>query len=71
MTQTLTPEDTCSLLSPAEVAAIAGVSRKTIYREVERGELRATRVGHQIRIARGDLDLYLEREAGDLARRAA
>jgi excisionase family DNA binding protein len=62
MPQTLTPEDTRPLLSPAKVAEIAGVSRKTIYREVERGELPVRHVGRQLRIDPADFDRYLERE---------
>jgi putative molybdopterin biosynthesis protein len=61
MTQTLTPEDTRPLLTPAEAARVANVSRKTIYREVERGELPARHVGRQIRIDPADFDYYLER----------
>jgi len=51
------------LLSPAEAAALANVSRKTIYREVDRGALPVLRVGHQIRIDPADFRHYL-REAG-------
>jgi excisionase family DNA binding protein len=52
---------TWPLLSPAEVAEIAGVSRKTIYREVERDELPVRHVGRQLRIDPADFDRYLER----------
>jgi excisionase family DNA binding protein len=30
-----------ALLSPADVARLAAISRKTVYREIDRGELRA------------------------------
>ena len=38
------------LLSPADAARLAQVSRDTIYREIERGELPARHVGRQLRI---------------------
>jgi putative molybdopterin biosynthesis protein len=61
MTQTRTRADTRSLLSPAEVAELANVSRKTIYREVDRGVLPAVHVGRQLRIDPSDFRSYLER----------
>ena len=33
------------LLSPAEVAALLGVTRATVYRRINAGELPATRLG--------------------------
>jgi excisionase family DNA binding protein len=50
------------LLSPADVARRASVSVATIYREVDRGELRARRVGRQLRIDPVDFTHYLDRE---------
>jgi excisionase family DNA binding protein len=49
------------LLSPADAARMAQVSRDTIYREIERGELRARHVGRQLRIHPDDFDAYLDR----------
>ncbi|MFL5867923.1 MAG: helix-turn-helix domain-containing protein [Thermoleophilaceae bacterium] len=40
MSQTMTPEDTRPLLTPAEAAELANVSRRTIYREIDRGRSR-------------------------------
>jgi excisionase family DNA binding protein len=60
MGQMVTPEDTHSLLSPAEVAELANVSRKTIYREVERGALPVRHVGRQLRIDPRDFRRWLE-----------
>jgi excisionase family DNA binding protein len=37
-------------LSPAEVARQTGLSRTLIYREIERGHLRAYKVGGRLRI---------------------
>jgi putative molybdopterin biosynthesis protein len=59
MGQMATPEDTRPMLTPAEVAELAKVSRKTIYREVDRGALPALHVGRQIRIDPVDLSQYL------------
>ena len=50
------------MLSPAEIAGLANVSIKTVYREVDRGELRALHVGRQLRIAAADFKHYLGRE---------
>jgi putative molybdopterin biosynthesis protein len=61
MTQTATQEDTNVLLSPAEVARLAAISRKTVYREIDRGELPAIHVGRQLRIDPTDLSQYLGR----------
>jgi putative molybdopterin biosynthesis protein len=61
MTQTARQEDTNALLSPAEVARLAAISRKTVYREIDRGELPAIHVGRQLRIDPTDLSQYLGR----------
>jgi putative molybdopterin biosynthesis protein len=61
-TQTPT-RDATVLLTPADAAHLAQVSRETIYREIGRGELRATHVGRQLRIDPDDFRAYLEREA--------
>jgi excisionase family DNA binding protein len=49
------------MLSPADVAELANVSRKTVYREIDRGELNALHVGRQLRIDPQDFTVYLER----------
>jgi putative molybdopterin biosynthesis protein len=59
MGQMATPEDTRPMLTPAEVAELAKVSRKTVYREIDRGALPAAHVGRQIRIDPVDLSQYL------------
>jgi putative molybdopterin biosynthesis protein len=61
-TQTAARDGTV-LLSPADVARQASVSVATIYREVDRGELPAHRVGRQLRIDPLDFKYYLDREA--------
>jgi putative molybdopterin biosynthesis protein len=50
------------LLSPADVARLANVSRETVYREIERGALPARHVGRQLRIDPVDFRHYLSRE---------
>jgi excisionase family DNA binding protein len=42
------------LLTPADAARLAQVSRDTVYRGIERGELRALHVGRQLRIDPSD-----------------
>jgi excisionase family DNA binding protein len=49
------------LLTPADVAHIARISRDTVYREISRGELRAKHVGGQLRVAPVDFLRWLER----------
>lgn len=46
--------------SPAEVAELVGLSRKAIYRAIDRGELRASRVTNRLRIRSVDVDAWLE-----------
>ena len=58
--------DARPLLSPREVAAIAGVSVKTIYRQVDNGALPALRAGHQLRIDRHALARWLGSDKGML-----
>jgi putative molybdopterin biosynthesis protein len=63
---TKTPtRDSTVLLSPADAARMAQVSRDTIYREIDRGELRARHIGRQLRIDPSDFQAYLDdRKAG-------
>jgi excisionase family DNA binding protein len=49
-----------SLLTPDEVAALCGYSRKAIYRAIERGEPRATKRCSRWRISARDVELWLE-----------
>jgi excisionase family DNA binding protein len=49
------------LLTPADAARVANVSRDTIYREIERGALPVRHVGPQLRIDPLDFRHYLER----------
>ena len=49
------------MLTPADAAQLARVSRDAIYREIDRGELKALHVWRQLRIDPQDLSVYLER----------
>jgi putative molybdopterin biosynthesis protein len=64
-TQTPTRDGTV-LLSPADAARLAKVSKDTIYREIDRGVLPALHVGRQLRIDPADFRDYLERGGDDL-----
>lgn len=57
-------EDPDTFTTVAEVAALFGVSKMSIYREVHAGELRAIRVGRQIRIPLRALREYMARNEG-------
>ena len=57
-TQTPTRDGTI-LLSPADAARLANVSRETIYREIGRGALPALYVGRQLRIDLQEFRSYM------------
>jgi len=46
-----------------EIARELRVSKMTVYRLIERGDLPATRVGRSIRIKVADYHAYMKREA--------
>lgn len=48
------------LLSPEEVACRCGLSRKAVYRAIERGELQAFRLCSRLRIDPIAVDAWLE-----------
>lgn len=52
--------DCPELLAVEEVASLCGLSRKAIYRAIERGELRATKRCSRWRVWRDDLRTWLE-----------
>jgi excisionase family DNA binding protein len=54
------PADTGALLSPEQVAARCGLSRKAVYRAIERGELRASRLCSRLRLRPQDVDSWIE-----------
>jgi excisionase family DNA binding protein len=54
------------MLTPADAARLAKISRDTIYREIERGSLRALHVGGRLlRIDPTDLRRWLEGEPNE------
>jgi excisionase family DNA binding protein len=58
-TQTPTRDGTV-LLTPADAARLANVSRDTIYREIDRGALPALHAGRLLRIDPTEFRLWLE-----------
>jgi excisionase family DNA binding protein len=64
-TQTPTRDDTV-LLTPAEVARLANVSRDTIYREISRGVLPVRHVGRQLRIDPTEFQAYLDERSAEV-----
>lgn len=47
------------LLSPEEVAALCGLSRKAVYRAIERGELHAFRLCSRLRVRPEHVESWL------------
>ncbi|CAN5349129.1 hypothetical protein BH20ACT13_BH20ACT13_25870 [soil metagenome] len=51
-------------ISVNDTAAVLGISRATVYRLIQSGDLRPVRVGRRLRFRLEELDAYLERESG-------
>lgn len=49
------------LLSPSEVADLTGLSKNSIYRAIEDGELRAFKLRSRLRVDPDDIHDWLER----------
>lgn len=47
------------LLSPEDVARVCGLSRRAVYRAIARGELRAARLCHRLRIHPVELERWI------------
>jgi len=50
------------LLSPEDVARVCGLSRRAVYRAIARGELRAARLCHRLRIHPAELERWIADE---------
>ncbi len=51
--------DSGRLLSPADVARLCGLSRRAVYRAISRGELRAARLCHRLRVQPTELERWI------------
>ena len=49
-----------SLMSPEDVAKWCGLSRRAVYRAIERGELSASRLCHRLRVRPSDVEAWVE-----------
>jgi len=58
------PEVNARAVSRKEAAGILGVSEKTVERLIDRGALRAFKVGWQWRMMLNDLNAYIVRQQG-------
>lgn len=47
------------LLSPEEIAHLCGLSRRAVYRAIARGELRAARLCHRLRVQPAELERWI------------
>ena len=59
------------LLTYREAAALLGVTDRTVWTLVDRGELPAVRFGHSVRIDPADLRAFIEQAKGRGASRAS
>ena len=57
------------LLAPEDVAHRCGLSRRAVYRAIERGELRASRLCSRLRIRPEDVDAWIATNHVDPAER--
>ena len=54
-----------AFMSIEEVSELLGVNYQLIYRQIRAGALRASRIGRVYRVARADLEAYLEKTKAD------
>ena len=47
-------------LTPAEIAEKLKVTRRTVYKWIDEGKLRAYKIGVNVRIKREDLDAFIK-----------
>jgi excisionase family DNA binding protein len=64
----VTPITLDGVVTVAVAAAQAGYSATTIQRAIQRGDLAATRVGHQLFVKAADVDRWTATRAGDRQR---
>ncbi len=50
----------CKLLSLTEVCQELGMSKGWVYQRISSGEIPSTKLGHNIKVRREDLEAYLE-----------
>jgi len=55
----MTPKEWPDVMTPEQVAEYLQVVTRTIYRMIERGDLKATKIGRVYRIRKEDVDSYL------------
>jgi excisionase family DNA binding protein len=53
--------------SPTEVAHLVGLSRSSVHRAIQAGDLRATRVGSRYRISEDEMERFRAKTLGHLA----
>ncbi|MDQ3736763.1 MAG: helix-turn-helix domain-containing protein [Actinomycetota bacterium] len=51
-----------SLLSIAEVCDELGMGKSWVYKRIQSGEIPSVKLGHNIKVKREDLEIYLERQ---------
>lgn len=49
------------LLTPADVGLQCGLSLKTVYRAIERGDLHASKICSRLRMRQSDVDAWVDR----------
>ena len=56
------------LMSVEEVGELCGLSRRAVYRAIERGELTASRICHRLRIEPVEVEAWIRREQVQVVR---
>ena len=51
-----------SLLSIAEVCQELGMGKSWVYKRIQSGDIPSVKLGHNIKVKREDLEIYLERQ---------
>lgn len=52
-----------TFLTPAEVADLLKIKKNTVYEMIKRGDIKANKLGKQLRISQEDLDFYLNEQS--------
>jgi len=61
----LTAKEWPEVMTPDQVAEYLQVAKITVYRMIDRGDLRATKIGRVYRMRKADVDAYMDAKKGE------